>query len=111
MGDWGNGMHNLVAVAAPVKGRLDERLKNYFAHVPEASREQFLLEALQNEMDRREQQLNGGQPWPAARTRSFRPAPPPTLPSEAVHDWLCARLQMLEQTRPRSRSRLSRWFW
>jgi hypothetical protein len=102
-------MLNFLAVTVPSKTRLTERLHNYFANVPEASREQFLLEALQKEMDRREQQSNGGQPWPAPRPRSFQPTPPPTLPSEAVHGWLCQRLQMLEETRPRRRNRWFHW--
>jgi hypothetical protein len=104
-------MLNLFGVSARSKARLTERLTNYFAHVPEASREQFLVEALQKEMDRREQQFNDSQPWPLPRTRSFRPTPPPTLPSEAVPGWLCQRLEMLEQTRPRPGNRRRRWFW
>ena len=104
-------MHHFLTVTAPVKARLDERLKNYFAHVPEASREQFLLEALQREIDRREQEFHGGRPWPSCANPTYRPTPAITLPSEAVHGWLCQRLQMLKPRRQGFRSRLRRWFW
>ena len=104
-------MVNFLTTATPTKGPLAERLSNYFANVPEASREQFLVDALQKEIGRREQQFNGGRPWPAPKTRRFRPAPPPTLPSEVVHDWLCQRLEVMDQTRRRRRGRRSWWLW
>lgn len=97
-----------------LKQQLAERLGNYFAQVPGASPEEFLLEAVQKEIAFRENTLNGGQPWrapadgPVPPTSAFRPPPPQTLPPEAVHGWLCRRLAALpRQRRPSSRPR---WF-
>jgi hypothetical protein len=97
-----------------VKQQLAERLGNYFAQVPGASPEEFLLEAVRKEIAYREHTLNGGQPWgapaagPTYRTSAFQPPPPQTLPSEAIHGWLCRRLARLP--RRRRASRLG-WFW
>ncbi len=98
-----------------LKHQLAERLGNYFSQVPGASPEEFLLEAVRKEIALRENTLNGGHPWraptggPTHPTSAFRPPPQQTLPSEAIHGWLCRRLARL----PRQRRRSSRacWFW
>lgn len=98
-----------------VKQQLVERLGNYFAQVPGASPEEFLLEAVRKEIAFREHTLNGGRPWEAPsdrstdRTSAFQPPPAQTLPAEAIHGWLCRRLARLP--RRRHRSSRSGWFW
>src|ERR1700736_6923122 len=72
---------------------LVERLRNFFYRVPGVSPQQFLLEALRRELDRREQTLDGNRPWPPPRRLPFgwqspyRPEPAATLPPALVHEW------------------------
>jgi hypothetical protein len=107
----------MYALAEPVAPRatLAERLTNYFANVAGVSPHQFLLEAVEKEIERREKDLNGGKPWPRAaeagptpRFAAYHPAPPETLPAEAVPNWLCERLRWLHR---RQRARRGRWPW
>lgn len=100
------------------KQQLAERLGNYFAQVPGASPEEFLLEAVRKEMVFRENTLNGGRPWgtpthagAAYRSAAFQPPPAETLPPEAIHGWLCQRLAQLPRPRRSRRSRRPVWFW
>jgi hypothetical protein len=100
-----------------LKHQLAERLGSYFAQVPGASPEEFLLEAVRKEIAFRENTLNGGRPWhapaggPTQHASAFRPLPQQTLPPEAIHGWLCRRLARLPRRRRSRRSSGARWFW
>lgn len=76
-----------------VRQRLRERLRHYFASVPGSSPEEFLLTAVQKEIDLRESAL--GQ----RRDPAFHPLPKETLPTEAVHGWLWQRLAAVGRER------------
>jgi hypothetical protein len=94
--------------------RLAERVQNYLRSVPGASPEQFLLEAVRKEIDHRERKLNRGKPWRSSPSQDpadsqFRPHPQDTLPTEAIHHWLCHRLLILYRQQQYRRARRG-WF-
>jgi hypothetical protein len=95
-----------------------QRVQNYLANDPGASPEEFLLAAVAQEIERREQTLNGGKPWSrvsatvnSPQSNLQRTFARPTLAPEAIHAWLCMRLLALENKRKSRRPRWTRWFW
>lgn len=84
-------------------GQLARRLRGYFARHPEVSREQFLLHALQQEIDSRERGSQGGtyrrpRARPAWRDDDRRPL---TAEDIRIHAWLNGRLARLPRRRRR----------
>jgi hypothetical protein len=98
-----------------VKQLLVERLRRYFASVPGASPEEFLLEAVAREIDHRERTLNNGQPCRASAESAhsssqstFRPSPKATLATDDIHPWLCEQLAKLHYQRQYHQAE---WCW
>jgi len=88
----------------PSPSRLSGRVRHYFDEHPEASREEFLLEALRREIHfRRQRQLGkeaGRVRWEGARTSSSSAARPPLSAEDiCIHAWLAERLALLHYER------------
>ncbi len=89
------------ARTSPSAGQLARRLRDYFNRHPEASREQFLLHALQQEIDSREPGSRRG------TVRRYRVRPlwwdddrrPLTPEDIRIHAWLNRRLARLPRRR------------
>jgi hypothetical protein len=54
---------------------LAERVRNYIYWTPGASLNQFIIEAVQKELERLEKELNKGKPWPP-RSGRLQPGRP-----------------------------------
>ena len=96
--------------------RLAERVRHYFNHHPEVSREQFLLEAVQREIYFREQQETGNGAGPERRTgggvsRRFSARPALSAEDIRIHAWLTERLAMLHYERHGLWPRLKRFLF
>jgi hypothetical protein len=86
----------------PRAHRLAQRLDRYFAQHPNVSREEFLMAALEKELDARAPEL-GRKVWPSVRLESHQPRRwvderrPLTEEDLRIHAWLSERLALLHR--------------
>ena len=96
--------------------RLAQRVGYYFDRHPEASRDEFLLEALQRQLDCREQwesRNRAGFGSPQYQEAQRRSITRPVVSAEdiRIHAWLNERLAVLHHERHGAWPRLRRFFF
>jgi hypothetical protein len=96
--------------------RLASRVRQYFDLHPEVSREEFLLEALQREIQFREQTEMGTRVGPGRRfgggaARRFPARPALSAEDIRIHTWLTERLALLHYERHGLWPRLKRFLF
>src|SRR5688572_22923475 len=88
---------------APPARRLQERLLDYFDQHPEVSREDFLLRAIQKEINVRSPDVDRSSPVNARpqRPRSIRPdnGRRPAAQDTHIHSWLADRVALVNRRR------------
>jgi hypothetical protein len=118
--NWSNRIASARSNPVPPLNWLAERVRYYFDRHPEASREEFLLEAIRREIHFREQRekRNRGENQEAGRFSIARPAGGARLKrastsAEAIrlHAWLNERLAVLHYERHGLWPRLRRLFF